>query len=201
MSDDGNNDAAVAATDADTDESDFKFLWGERCDIYNTCRLSSSYHRKREQFFTLADRWDKIATLILGTAAFTQVVAEGYRNVLTLAFAVLASASLVFDFSERARKHAELATKFKLLQAEIDAKGKRRFEESDISSWAAKIAVIESGEPPYFCALIRLCQNEIARADGKPQDIYKLSWVNRWLAHIWPFTDCAMANEEPRERI
>lgn len=167
-------------------------LWDRRESILYRAELSCSYHRKREQFFTLADRWDKVATLVLGAAAFTEIVPEECRNWLALPFAVFASASLVFDFSERAKKHADLATRFKMLESEMEAKGPRDFEEQDLNTWAARLVEIEAGEPPVYCVLVRLCQNEIAKARRQPEDVYPVKWHHRVLAHIVPFSDAAL---------
>jgi hypothetical protein len=176
-------------------------LWNRRESILTRAEFSCSYHRKREQFFALADRWDKVATLVLGAAAFTQITSETVRNWLALPFAIFASASLVFDFSERAKKHADLATRFKMLESEIESKGPRDYEEQDLNNWAARLAEIEAGEPPVYCVVVRLCQNEIAKARGQPRDVYPVKLRHRLFAHVIPFSDAALeppANESQR---
>lgn len=174
------------------EQREYEELWNRRELVLYRAELSCSYHRKREQFFTLADRWDKVATLVLGAAAFTQIVPEPIRNWLALPFAMFASASLVFDFSERAKKHADLATRFKMLESEIEAKGQRDYEEQDLNNWTARLVEIEAGEPPVYCVLVRLCQNEIAKARRQPNDVYPVKWYHYLFAHILPFSDAEL---------
>ncbi|RQR22554.1 hypothetical protein DIE23_36705 [Burkholderia sp. Bp9143] len=171
------------------DDSQADYLWARRFDILNRAELSTAYHRKRERFFGLLDRWDKILTLLLGSAAFVKLVNMDTHPFYALPFAILAFSSLIFDFSERARRHSELATSFKMLEAAIEAVGERAFTEDQLSAWSARIREIESGEPPVYNLLVRICQNELARARGQAQDVTHISWWRALLAHFLPFAN------------
>lgn len=165
------------------------YLWERRCGILNRAELSTVYHRKRERFFGLLDRWDKILTLLLGSAAFVKIVNMDSHPLYALPFAILAFSSLIFDFSERARRHSELATSFKMLEAAIEAVGERDYAEEQLSAWSARIREIESGEPAVYNLLVRICQNELARARGQKQDVTHISWWRALLAHFLPFAN------------
>lgn len=122
----------VTGTDSRHIDSERQHLWNRRCDILYRAELSTLYHRKRESFFALLDKWDKIFTLLFGSAVFVQLISLDKYPLLALPFAVLTFASLIFDFSENSRRHSELATNFKMLEAAIEATGDRDFDEMDL---------------------------------------------------------------------
>ena len=163
-------------------------LWRKRYNILYRAELSTLYHRKRESFFALLDKWDKVFVLLLGSGAFINLISLEKHPAFAISFVVLSLASLVFDFSERSRKHGELATKFKLLEASIERTGERDWKEVDLNEWSAEIREIESGEPATYTLLVRLCQNEIANARGILGDVSKMRWYEILLAHFLPFS-------------
>lgn len=152
-------------------------------------QLSYKYHSKREHFFALADRIDKVATLSLGTVAFTKITSEGVQNNLGWMFGIIAIIALVFNFSDRARKHNDLATEFKLLESKIEEQGVLDLSDESLNKWNAERIRIEIGEPPVLCALVRICQNEMAASKGLVSDIFPLKWHQRLFAYFWPFSE------------
>lgn len=166
-----------------------KHFWDKRSDILYRAELSTLYHRKRENFFTLLDKWDKIFTLLFGSIAFFKIVNLDQHPLWALPFAILSLSSLIFDFSENSRKHGELATKFKLLEAAIEKVGEWNFNQDNLSEWSARIREIESWEPTAYTLLVRLCQNELANAKGIAGDISKIPFYKAWLAHLIPFSN------------
>lgn len=171
------------------DDDEHKHLWNRRCDIIYRAELSTLYHRKRERFFALLDRWDKIFTLLFGTAAFAQVITLDRQPLLALPFVMLALASLIFDFAESARRHGELASSFKLLESTIEAAGERDFVEPDLNLWSARLREIESGETSVYNLLVRICQNEIARSRGNKGDVTYIPVWRACLAYVVPFSN------------
>jgi hypothetical protein len=170
-------------------DDEYKHLWDRRCDLLYHAELSTLYHRKRERFFALLDRWDKIFTLLFGTAAFAQIISLDRHPLFGLPFAVLALSSLIFDFSEGARRHGELASSFKMLESTIEAKGQRDFTESDLNTWSARIREIESGETSVYNLLVRICQNELARSRGNKADVTYIPVWRACLAYFIPFSN------------
>jgi hypothetical protein len=179
-----------------TDDDEYKHLWDRRCDLLYRAELSTLYHRKRERFFALLDRWDKVFTLLFGTAAFAQLVSLDHHPLLALPFLTLALTSLIFDFSESARKHGELASSFK-----IEALGERDYTEPDLNSWAARLREIESGETSVYNLLVRICENEIARARGNKKDVTHIPFWRACLAYVIPFSNVEIKPKHPNANI
>jgi len=169
-------------------DKEFRHLWDRRCDILYRAELSTLYHRRRESFFSLLDRWDKVFVLLLGSAAFVSLLTLDAHPWVAAVFVLLSLSNLVFDFSARARKHGELATKFKLVEAEIERRGERDWNEADLNEWSAKIREVESGEPAVYTLLVQICQNEMANARGDTKHISKVHWYEALLAHLFPFS-------------
>ena len=169
--------------DASAEELDY--LWERRARITHDATLSSLYHRRRERFFALLDRWDKVATLTLGASAFVALLGDNTVVWLGIPFGFLAACSLIFDFAERARQHGQLAAEFKGLEADIESKGERDFDESDLNAWGARLRRLEIDEPATYVIVARMCENEMARARGDKQDVTHIGRWQRWTAHIW----------------
>lgn len=166
-------------------EQEKEYLWGRREGVVYGATLSTMYHRRRERFFSLLDRWDKVLTLVLGASAFVKVFGDDTVTWLGIPFGLLASCSLIFDFAERARQHSQLASAFKGLEADVEAKGERGFTEDDVDAWAARLRRIEADEPATYNIVVRLCQNEIARARGERKDVTSIGRLEYWTAHLW----------------
>jgi hypothetical protein len=160
-----------------------------KTDALYGAQLSYKYHSKREYFFSVADRIDKVATLALGTVAFTKIAPAGIQDYLGWAFGVVAIIALVFNFSERARQHNELATAFKMLEIKIEEVGISELSEKVVNQWKAEHLKIEINEPPVLCALVRICQNEMAGSKGAWTTIYPLKWYQRLFAYFWQFSE------------
>jgi hypothetical protein len=147
--------------------------------------MSVLYHRKRERAFDLADRLTKATAIIGGSAAWAAVTEPGLVKWVAAIIAATATLSLVFGFSERSRKHSELAQKFCLLEASIVQKGERDFEERDVDQWQAEALRIEATEPPALSALVTLCQNELAIARNQPEAVVPVTFWRRALAPLF----------------
>ncbi|MQA38629.1 hypothetical protein [Rugamonas aquatica] len=177
-----NEPGELAKGDAAEDD----FLWSERLYVQYRAELSTLYHRKRERFFALCDRCSKAASLIAGTAAFSSLLptaeAKAWAGVVVAASTM---PGLVMAWNDRARLHGELAQKFLAVEAEIVAKGKRDFTESDLNTWLAKILAIEASEPPTLGGLTAVCHNQLATSNGNPESIVKISKIKRFFMHIF----------------
>jgi hypothetical protein len=170
------------------DSSDEDFLWNERRYVNYRVELNVRYHRKRERFFALCDRWSKAFSLIAGTAAFSSLVPSPKgKSIAGLIVALSAMPALVFSWSDKARLHADLAQKFLALEAEIVKVGKRNFTEDQINEWHSKILTIEASEPPGLSVLEAICHNSIMDSLGEPERKIKLNWFKKSLMHFIDF--------------
>lgn len=168
------------------EDTDFKYLWARRHDVLYRVQLSILYHQKRERFFEVCDKIGKAVAVIGGSAALSKIGAEAIPWIAA-AITVTSTLSLVFGFSERSKRHAELARNFRQLEAEIVAKGERDFTEMDTADWSSKERLIETTEPPALGVLVTICQNELAIAQNQRDKIVPIDFGKRLLAHLYDF--------------
>ena len=91
--------------------------------------------------------------------------------------AITSTFSLVFGFSDKAKKHADLAKRYKLLLADIYIQHIDELTQPLINSWQEAFYRIEAEEPPSLGALVIICQNELAAASsGKLLEIAQRRW-------------------------
>ncbi len=169
-------------------DEEHKYLWGKRHQILQRVELSVLYHQKRERFFEAWDKLTKAIAVIGGSAALANIAGEIGIKVAAGFIAITSTAALVFGFSDRSKRHAELARNFRQLEAEIIARGERDFIEDDLKAWDAKERMIETTEPPALSALVILCQNELAIASGHSDRLVPVPWHQRLLAHFVSFS-------------
>lgn len=161
--------------------------WGRRHRMLQRVEISTLYHRRRERFF---DKWDKltnVTALIAGSTAFGQALSS--PEIVQVAGAITALAAivaLVYGFAEKARRHASFAAEFKTLEGDIRASGEEP-STKQLDDWEARIARIESGEGAPMRALVVICQNEIATAQGNMKYVTPLPGHVRLLAQYFDF--------------
>ncbi|WP_155416833.1 hypothetical protein [Chromobacterium violaceum] len=160
-----------------------KYLWDRRHEVLYNVELSSLYHQKRERFFELWDKLGKVASLFGGSAALFKAADAGFVSYMALAITATSALSLVFGFSERSKRHADLSRKFKLLAASVVSKGEIDFTEQDINAWNVEKYQLETSEPPALTLLVVLCQNEIAIAQNQKQKVIPVGFWKRQLAN------------------
>jgi hypothetical protein len=170
-----------------TQDDEFDELWKRRHRVLYRIELSVLYHRKRERFLDTVDRLIKTVALIGGSAAIAKASDADTVVKVGVAVALTSAASLVFAFSERARRHAEFARSFGELAANLLQKGEHNFAEEDLDDMDAKVRHLESTEPATLGALVVICQNELAVAQDHPEYVRPLPLHQRMLAHLWDF--------------
>jgi hypothetical protein len=172
----------------DLDSSVDDFLWGERRYVKYRVELNVRYHRKRERFFALCDRWSKAGSLIAGTAAFSTLLPSAEaKSIAGLVVALSAMPALVLAWGDKARLHADLAQKFLVLEAEIVRLGKRKFTEDQLNDWHARVLGIETSEPQALSVLEAICHNAIMDSLNEPERKIKLNWFQKLFMHIFDF--------------
>lgn len=145
-----------------------------RHDLLWRVRLSSLYHLKRERFMDGADKISKMVSVLAGAAAFAHIKnSGGWGDWFTAIITVVSTVSLVYGFSAKARKHAELSQSFKRLEAKVIAAGKK-VTISEIDAFEAEFLIEEASEPCRLGALVTSCHNELCVAYGWKKEITPL---------------------------
>lgn len=161
------------------------YLWEKLHKIKYNAQLSSLYHQKRERFFELLDKLSKALSIIGGSAIISKLISSDSLPYIAAAITIASTLSLVFSFSERARKHSELSAKFKDVLVKIASSGERKLIEEELNAWAAKICELEISEPPALGLLVVHCQNEIAIAKGQLDMVKEIGTIERLFMHIF----------------
>jgi|GEM_PF-3354582 len=164
--------------------SDRQYLWGQRHLALEKAEVSALYHQKRERFFELLDKYSKATSLLCGSAALWKIANPRVVEAMALAITFLSALSLVFSFSERSKRHAELARGFCLVAGDIVKLG-RDFLDADVNRWNESLYKLDASEPPALGALVVLCQNEIALAKDQPDAVIPQNVCVRLLAHFF----------------
>lgn len=165
-------------------QDDTDYLWDKRHALLYRVELSALYHQKRERFFEASDKLAKAVAILGGSAALAKTVSAEQLTLVAAAITVSSTLSLVFGFSDKARRHAELARSFKQIEADMLRKGERDFTETDLSEWAGRIAALEASEPPSLGNLVRICHNELAQASGQLDKRRKVGFIRWAFAHL-----------------
>lgn len=148
-------------------------------DIVWRVRLSALYHLKRERFLDGVDKASKAVSALGGAAAFSQVKNAGDVGLwITGVITVVATLSLVYGPSAKARKHSELARDFKRIEAEIVSAGKT-ITETQLAKFESQFLSLESSEPASLGALVTQCHNELSSAIGQHSQISPLPFSQR----------------------
>ncbi|SOZ12099.1 hypothetical protein [Cupriavidus taiwanensis] len=165
-------------------------VWASRHQLLCRCWISRIYHQKRERFFDMCDSLTKAVSVIGGTAAVAKLAGADLMVIAGGLITITSTASLVLGYAKKARTHADLARAFAELESRIVAKGV--FDEAQANTYQAEILKIELNEPRSLGALVRICQNELAYAQGHPDMVKPVRWWQRAFAHVYDF-DLAVA--------
>lgn len=160
--------------------------WELRHEIIQKCRISSLYHRKRERFFALCDKLSVSLSLIAGASATTDLLVTAEAKAIAGALVVLFTMpSIVFAWTDKARLHGLLASKFIALEADIEGAGV--LEEAALQRFKERALKLDMEEPAQLSALTRICQNELSFASGNTRNMTKISFLKRKFAHFFDF--------------
>lgn len=166
-------------------DKDDNYLWLKRHDAFYKAELSALYHQKRGRFFDLCDKLGKAVSVIGGSATLWKIGSPDVVSMIAGIITLTSAFSLVFSFSERSRRHAELARNFRQIIYEITAKGERDYIESDINTWMSKLCALDATEAPSLSVLTIMCQNELAIARGESKSVHPLNLFERMFVHIF----------------
>lgn len=182
------DNAPKTITYATASEPMGKYLLERRAAILRRALISQLYHRRRERFFAIWERLTKGLALGLSTAAATKVLPAEFLGAALAAIGITSALSLVFAWSELARRHGELAAAFIALQADMARVGERHFSEDDTKRWDAECIALGAKEPTQMTALVVMVEHQVAVAEGHPNHIALPPFWKRWTAHFidWP---------------
>jgi hypothetical protein len=168
--------------------------------------LSALYHDKRERFFDGFDRFSKLVSFIGGAAAFSFIkpgtippsgdlgIAASFAAFISL----ISGFSLVYQFSTKARRHAELARDFKKLAGSIMKSTSQKTDEKLFEDWTTQLYALESSEPARLGALVTHCHNELCTAHGHNQDITPLPYIQKFFKNYFDFDQTFYTTESNR---
>lgn len=147
--------------------------------------LSALYHQKRERFFELFDKLSKVANLFAGSAALWKVAEAKSLAAVAVIMSVSSALALVFSWSERARRHSELARSYRDVLTKIAAEGEESLDPKTINAWASELCAIEAKEPPSLAALAVACHNELAIARNQDSEYHPQKFLVRCFMHFF----------------
>jgi len=164
-------------------DKELDHAWNKREDALYRAELSALYHQKRERFFELLDKLGKASAVFGGSAALWKIGNPDLVSQIAAFITVSSALSLVFSFSERSKRHSELARGFREIAGDIVGTSDFAIRDSKASEWMGKVCALEAKEPPALSALVVMCQNELAIA--RQATIYPQSFHVRCLAHFF----------------
>ena len=141
----------------------------ERHDVLYKVRLSALYHRTRENLYDKWDKRTKFFSVVLGAAAISELLLQAIpefmgipvKDVLVAISTIATASTLVFGVADRARKHADMASQFGNLEAEIVATDSALCSSVLIAKWESRLATLEAVEPPSNAKDIKNCQDRL----------------------------------------
>ena len=146
------------------------------------------YNGKRQRFFDRLHGLTSFVNAAAGTSAFVAVLSRwpALAAWLTGVIALVSAADSTVGFSERARKHGELRSRYFNLYCELVRIPPEKFNED---KFREKRLRIESDGPPPMRVLDVICRNEECTARGFPDtEIVRISWFRSLICQFvdWP---------------
>lgn len=182
------------------DQTKRRSMHGGRWRILAPAQRGMRYHRYRENFFSKCHGITLFITAFSGTTGaaslFTDTFPE-FASPLIAVAAATATAELIFRFSERARRHANLARDFIELEREIERCGPTPTEE-DLKALRCRRLEIESSEPNVLRVLNVICDDEVSIANGVDERyLSNIRWHQRAFAPFFDFMPNMLRRRTP----
>lgn len=159
-------------------------MWAARWKLLGHLQVSVLYHRKRERFLDLCDKFVKAVAVIAASSAITPYVVGNGLTAVQLLIVVTSTFSLVFDWSDRARRHSDFAVRYAQLERAVVAMGTSDFSNENLKTWASDLYEIQSGEPAALHGLVQLCHDELDMAKGCPVEPERLTLRRKIKVHF-----------------
>lgn len=159
-----------------------KSLWDRRCEALYKGHVAYRYHRKRQRFFDLLDKWTKALTVIAGASLLAESIKQNLPYV-AMGISAIGLLSLVFAYGDRKQLHKELAESFASFVANIEKEGAVPLDAQLVAKWESEVAALNAKEPPQLETLVTICEREQSIANGYPNHVRKVALHRRILAN------------------
>lgn len=161
----------------------------ERDNVRFNALRNALYHTSRRRYFERLHRTFTFATILLGTAAASDLLAGIGVSQIEFGFVVatVGALQLVLDFAGSARDHQGLQRSYYALLAEIEQRSEPT--PGDCAGWQAQLFRIAGDEPPVFRAIDAKAYNDAIDAIdifGEGERL-RIPFSHRLLGSIWSF--------------
>lgn len=168
----------------ESNELEGQRMWADRCHLLRHLQVSVLYHRKRERFLDLCDKLVKAIAVIGASSAITPFVTGGGLTAIQILIVVTSTFALVFDWSDRARRHSDFAVRYAQIERDVVAVGETSFATTDLNRWKGLLYDVQSGEPAALHGLVQICSDELDMAKGDAIEPGRLSNWRKFIAHF-----------------
>jgi len=156
-------------------------------------RRSRRYHVKRQEFFDYYSKLSRFITAIIGIGAVVSLLSKLDTTIqltITAIVALAATADLVLNLSDKARRHYDLARQFINLEKDMLKTPPNEVTEQQIIHYKTTRLDIESNEPPKKAILDIICHNELVKAMGIQNETYHITPIQNFLSNYKDFQLC-----------
>jgi len=175
---------------------------GDPHELLFSVRRSTRYHNRRKRFFDTLNKWSNFFKVVGGSATMTTAIGQLGTTAITISastVAVLSGMDLIFQTSQMARLHGDLAKRFNHLERELIIAEVKGVTKEQLAAFCATRLEIEADEPPIMRNLDSGCHNEMLESMGyEPDHFVKLEWYQRGVfAHFISFRENRVRRHEP----
>ena len=142
--------------------------------------MSMRYHQRRRGFCEWSHNVIMFSIIILGSAAFSELV-QGWHHYFVFLATSLAAFDLVWKPSHRSRDHEVLFRRFSDLAIDLRTNAP---SEENYAKWKKARIAIEADEPPVYWALAEDCHNEVIRLTDKPFNLVDIPLYRRMTMNV-----------------
>jgi hypothetical protein len=171
----------MARPESFASDEQFHDAWDRRCAAHYRAMVSLRYHRKRQRFFDLLDKWTKALTVLAGASLLAEPIRQAVP-VVAVAISGAGLLSLAFGYGDRKQAHKELADSFAFCAAAIEGTPGSALSASLVAEWESEVAALCAKEPPQLHTLVTICEREQSVANGHPEHIAAPPWPKRFVA-------------------
>jgi hypothetical protein len=155
---------------------------GDPHELLFNVRRSIRYHNYRRRYFDLCSKVSSFLKVLSGTATLSAVLAKMGSSIVTTVAAIVAALStldLIFQTSQSARLHNDLARRFNVLERKLTVESVERMTKKRLAELCAERLEIEADEPQALRNLDTACFNELCRATGELEYQKHLAWYQK----------------------
>ena len=168
-------------------EEAYKSSWDRRCKAHYCAMVGYRYHRKRQRFFDLLDKWTKALSVIAGASLLADPIKQ-HLPAVALSISAIGLLSLVFSYGDKKQSHKEVADAYALAVAKIEGLPTEQLTPALIALWDAEVTTLNAKEPPQLHLLVTVCEREQSIANGHPDHIPPIPLFKRALADWLSFS-------------